>query len=75
MGKGKITRQDHPQDQRRVDELASTYQPRGMRVLKANPRVQQLVEGEEVVVDTGSAVTRVQRVGNKLYTVATLAVL
>jgi len=72
---GRITRQGKPEDERRVDELASTYQPRGMRVLKVNPKVQQLLEGEEVVVDTGSAVTRVQRVGNKLYTVATLSVI
>lgn len=75
MGRGKITRQEHPEDQRRVDEISSTFQTRGMRVVKSNPRLQDLVDGEEVVVNDGSAVTRVQRVGSKLYTVATLSVI
>lgn len=72
MGRGKLTPKDDPEDRRRIDEVEQTFQPREMRVLSSNPAVKELLNGEEVVVADGTTVTRVQRVGNKLYTVATL---
>ena len=54
MGKGKITRQEHPQDQRRVDELDESFAPRSMRRYPDDPTVKKLRNTELVVVDDGT---------------------
>ena len=54
MGKGKITRQEHPQDQRRVDELGESYAPRSMRRYASDPTVKKIRNTELVVVDDGT---------------------
>jgi hypothetical protein len=58
-----------PHDVRRVQELEANFQTKARRQFAANPAVRQLVDGESVIVDDGTTVTRVQRIGNKLYEV------
>jgi DeoR/GlpR family transcriptional regulator of sugar metabolism len=59
-----------PDDVRRVQEMESNYQTKARRKFSANPAVSLLVDGESVIVDNGTTVTRVQRIGNKIYEVA-----
>ena len=59
-----------PDDARRVQEIEENYQPKQKRTFTSNPEMKRLRDGESCVVDTGSAVTYVIRIGNKLYQTA-----
>lgn len=54
MGNGRITRQRHPEDERRRDELEENFAPRSMRRFSADPSVKPLRNTELVVVDDGT---------------------
>ena len=55
MGTGKITRQEHSEDERRRDEIEEGFAPRSMRRFSADPSVKPLRNTELVVVDDGTA--------------------
>lgn len=67
MGKGRLTRKDDPEDQRRVDEAEEVFMPRSLKTYKTYPNVKQLRNLEPAVVDDGTNRFLVIRIGNSLY--------
>lgn len=63
-------KQNDPDDARRRDEIENNFRPRKTRLLTSNPGIKQLQDGDEVLVDDGTDVTIVRRIGNKLYKVS-----
>jgi hypothetical protein len=73
MGKGKITRQEHPADQRRVDELDEAYAPRSKRRFASTPGIKQVRNTELVVIDDGTTRQLAVRIDGTLYAVTLTA--
>ena len=73
MGKGKITRQEHGPDERRVDELKESFAPRSMRRYAIDPTVKKIRNTELVVVDDGTTRYLAFRLDGELFKVLATA--
>jgi hypothetical protein len=67
MGKGRLTRKDDPEDQRRVDEAEEAFMPRSLKTYTSYPNVKQLRNHEPAIFDDGTTRELVVRIGNTLY--------